>query len=51
MFAADFGDQITRYAMLIDKKGNRFEVLVERINGSIFMGFGWVHGSLWSLLE
>lgn len=56
MFAKDFGDQITRFATLIDPKNNKFEVLVERVNGHVFflpkdgklcvtfMEFGWGHG-------
>ncbi|AES97688.1 hypothetical protein MTR_5g058370 [Medicago truncatula] len=36
MFAKDFGDQITRFATLIDPKNNKFEVLVERVNGHVF---------------
>ncbi|KEH29876.1 hypothetical protein MTR_4g053887 [Medicago truncatula] len=33
MFAKDFGDQIRRFATLIDPKNNKFEVLLERVNG------------------
>jgi hypothetical protein len=35
MFAANFGNQINRYANLVDLKENQFEVLVERINNNI----------------
>jgi hypothetical protein len=41
MFAADFGDEINRYANLVDPKGNQFEVLVERINNNVFLTHGW----------
>jgi len=41
LFGADFGDQITRLATLIDAKENQFEVLVERINGAFFLSKGW----------
>ena len=36
LFANDFGDQVTRFATLIDPKNNKFDVLVERINGRFF---------------
>lgn len=36
MFAKDFGDQIRRFATLIDPKNNKFEVLLERVNGHVF---------------
>jgi len=32
IFGADFGDEIGRFATLIDPKDNQFQVLVERIN-------------------
>jgi len=41
MFKNDFGDQVQRFATLIDAKSNQFEVLVERINGSAFFSKGW----------
>jgi hypothetical protein len=41
MFVADFGNQINRYANLVDLKENQFEVLVERINNNIFLTHGW----------
>lgn len=53
MLGADFGDQITRFATLIDPRNNHFEVLVERItcffqkegrHSVISIGFSWVHG-------
>jgi len=56
MFGADFRDQLTLYATLIDLKDNQFEVLVERINGAVlffqkvgrrcvsFTTFIWVRG-------
>jgi len=47
MFAADFGDQITRFAALVDTKNNQFVVLVERINGAVFFYLGDVSGFLW----
>jgi len=36
MFGSDFGDQINQIVTLIDPKNNKFEVLVDRINGSFF---------------
>jgi len=41
MFVHDFGDQIGRYANLVDSKNNEFEVLVERFNGNIYLTTGW----------
>jgi len=41
LFGVDFGDQITRFATLTDQKNNKFDVLVERINGNIFFSKGW----------
>ncbi|AES98289.1 transmembrane protein, putative [Medicago truncatula] len=41
MFMNDFGDQVQRFATLIDAKRNQFEVLVERIDGSVFFSKGW----------
>lgn len=41
MFTNDFGDQVQRFATLIDAKSNQFEVLVERIDGSVFFSKGW----------
>jgi hypothetical protein len=41
MFANDFGDKVQRFATLIDAKSNQFEVLVERIYGSVFFSKGW----------
>ena len=35
MFTNDFGDQVQRFATLIDAKSNQFEVLAERIDGSV----------------
>jgi len=40
-FGSDFGDEIDRYTVLVDKNNNEFEVRVERINGSIFFTRGW----------
>jgi hypothetical protein len=40
MLAADFGDEVNRYADLVDPKGNQFEVLVERINNNVFLTHG-----------
>lgn len=40
MFGHGFGDQIDRYAMLVDSKNNEFEVMVERNNGAIFLTKG-----------
>lgn len=36
MFGGDFGDQIGRYAILTDHKSNKFEVLVDKVNGAFF---------------
>ena len=41
MFVTDFGDQIGSYVTLVDTNFNQFEVLVERINGSIFLTTGF----------
>jgi tRNA(Glu) U13 pseudouridine synthase TruD len=38
MFVSDFGNQINRYANLVDLKGNQFEVLIERINNKHAVG-------------
>ena len=40
-FGLDFGDEIDRYVVLVDKNNNKFEVRVKRINGSIFFTRGW----------
>jgi hypothetical protein len=40
-FGLEFGDQINRYVVLIDKNHNEFDVRVERINGNIFFTRGW----------
>lgn len=42
MFGHDFGDQIGRYATLIDGNNNKFEVLVERNNTGIYLTRGWL---------
>jgi hypothetical protein len=41
MFGGDFGDQIGRFVTLTDPKGNKFEVLVDAINGNFFLTKGW----------
>lgn len=41
MFASHFGDQINRIVTLTDPKNNKFEVLVDRINGSFSLSKGW----------
>jgi len=41
LFGADFRDEITRYATLIDTRENHFEILLEKINGEIFFPKGW----------
>ncbi|GAU42517.1 hypothetical protein TSUD_376450 [Trifolium subterraneum] len=41
MFANDFGGEICRIANLIDANDNQFEVLVEKINGNIYLTHGW----------
>ena len=40
-FGSDFGDQIYRDAVLVDKNHNEFDVNVERINGNIYFTKGW----------
>jgi len=40
-FVSDFGDQINRYVVLVDKNHNEFDVAVERINGNIYFTRGW----------
>jgi hypothetical protein len=37
----DFGDQNGSYVTLVDTNFNQFEILVERINGSIFLTTGF----------
>jgi hypothetical protein len=41
MFTNDIGGQVQRFATLIDAKSNQFEVLVERMNESVFFSKGW----------
>lgn len=41
-FAYDFGDSVDRYATLVDRNHNSFEVLVERNNQGIFFTKGWL---------
>jgi len=41
MFGFDFGDQINWIVTLIDPKNNKFEVLVDKINGPFFLTKGW----------
>jgi hypothetical protein len=41
LFVADFVDQVTRFANLVDTKNNQIEVVVERINGAVFFSKGW----------
>jgi len=40
-FGSDFGDQINRDAVLVDKNHNEFDVNVERTNGNIYFTKGW----------
>jgi hypothetical protein len=42
MFGHDFGDQIGRYATLVDGNNNQFEVLVEKNNTGIYLTRGWL---------
>jgi hypothetical protein len=42
MFAHDFGHQLGRYATLVDKRDNQFEVLVERNNTGIYLTKGFL---------
>lgn len=41
LFVTDFGDQIGSYVTLIDTNYNQFEILVERINGSVYLTTGF----------
>jgi len=41
MFTNDFGNQVQRFATLIDTKSNQFEVLAERMNDFVFFSKGW----------
>jgi hypothetical protein len=41
MFVDDFGDEIPRFAYLIDSKQNQFEVLVDKLHGDIYFTRGW----------
>jgi hypothetical protein len=41
MFVDDFGDEIGRLATLIDLGGNQFEILVDKVNDSIYLTKGW----------
>lgn len=41
LFGNDFGDQIDRYATLVDPNHNEFEILVHRNNYGIFFTKGW----------
>jgi len=41
MFGHEFGDQVYRYATLVDQNHNEFEVLVEERNGKIYLTKGW----------
>lgn len=41
MFGHDFGDQIGRFATLVDDNNNQFEVLVERNNTGLYLTRGW----------
>jgi len=36
MFVEGFGDQISRYATLIDPNNNEFQVLLKRFNDNVF---------------
>jgi hypothetical protein len=41
MFSRDFGHDVRRIATLTDPLGNQFEVLVEKINGNVYLTWGW----------
>jgi hypothetical protein len=41
MFSRDFGHDVRHFATLIDPLGNQFQVLVEIINGNIYLTWGW----------
>jgi hypothetical protein len=41
MFSQDFGHDVRRFARLTDPLGNQFEVLVEKINGHVYLMWGW----------
>jgi len=44
-FVSDFGASLGDYATFIDPNNNQFEVMVERIRGSVFLtiGFNAIH--------
>jgi hypothetical protein len=37
MFAYDFGEQIGHFPTVVDPNNNQFKVLVEKINGCVFL--------------
>jgi hypothetical protein len=41
MFSRDFGHDVRRIATLTDPLGNQFEVLVEKINGNVYLTWRW----------
>ncbi|GAU48206.1 hypothetical protein TSUD_304860 [Trifolium subterraneum] len=41
MFARDFGNEVRRFATLVDPLGNQFRVLVEKIKGNVYLTWGW----------
>jgi len=41
MFVTDFGDQIGSYVTFVDTNYNEFEILVERINGALYLTTGF----------
>jgi hypothetical protein len=41
VFSDDFGDEIGRLAILVDLEGNQFEVLVDKVNDSVYLTRGW----------
>jgi len=42
MFRREFGTEVDRYATLVDRNQNEFEVLVERDNHGIYLTKGWL---------
>ncbi|MCH97124.1 ATP-dependent DNA helicase PIF1, partial [Trifolium medium] len=41
MFYDDFGDEVSRIAILFDSRENQFEVLVDKINENVYFTRGW----------
>jgi len=41
MFVMDFGDQLGSYVTFVDTSFKEFEIIVERINGSVYLTTGF----------